>query len=581
MDDEHTAGYREPCAQCSAVAWGISEEGRFYCMSCHNVIERTKEVVDLTFMRGTTRVSTLGKGQRTKKPERGHRWTICEGFQMILKNQADALLRLGVAPHFKEDVLRPLWRRYLQTSRQAYTSDPVRRVTFRACGRNSDSDSAAESSAVSCSGTDRESNPPSNAGSGEESFNDWSGSEDAITYLMPRQRRSRGLMTMKKTLALIHLALMWSREALTLSDLLRLVKEGHVPYVNAYEQLPKEMKVIGKDARLFNVKSVPSHQLVHKEAQSLGLFLQLPAFPPISRQTLLHPALLSLRYLMDANLPDELHLWVCRLMERAGMADQTLHTFDPSSRRALPRYDVQAAALIIVTMKVIFGLDDHTEWDLSNEAGLQDNSGDMFNLRRWYRLLQAALIRGEQRRDRDIARKKWSADKPIFPSRKSKWWIIKKKRIGEQVQKCFEKLSSCPVGVQEVSPSGFRFCWGDEDGSDGPSLHHMKLDAVVTSKQNFRTPSNASYWHPPLRPCDRRSCSSSHYSEMEATLPRTFVWLLQLFSFLLDVKPSYMYEEVLMVERLVLMNGTGTRTRTGTRASSRTPQTSQETEGES
>lgn len=32
-------------------------------------------------------------------------------------------------------------------------------------------------------------------------------------------------------------------------------------------------------------------------------FLQLPAFPPISRQTLLHPALLSLRYLTDANLP--------------------------------------------------------------------------------------------------------------------------------------------------------------------------------------------------------------------------------------------------------------------------------------
>ncbi len=26
---------------------------------------------------------------------------ICEGFQFILRNQADALLRLGVSPHFK------------------------------------------------------------------------------------------------------------------------------------------------------------------------------------------------------------------------------------------------------------------------------------------------------------------------------------------------------------------------------------------------------------------------------------------------------------------------------------------------
>lgn len=49
-------------------------------------------------------------------------------------------------------------------------------------------------------------------------------------------------------------------------------------------------------------------------------------------------------------------------MDRAGMADQERHTLDGGSRPVLPRYDLQAAALIIVTMKVMFGLDDHTEW---------------------------------------------------------------------------------------------------------------------------------------------------------------------------------------------------------------------------
>lgn len=44
------------------------------------------------------------------------------------------------------------------------------------------------------------------------------------------------------------------------------------------------------------------------------------------------------------------------------MTDQTLHTFDPVSCPLLPRYDVRAAALIIVTIKVIFGMDDSTEW---------------------------------------------------------------------------------------------------------------------------------------------------------------------------------------------------------------------------
>lgn len=34
----------------------------------------------------------------------------------------------------------------------------------------------------------------------------------------------------------------------------RLVNEGHVPYVNAYEDLPDEMKLEGKDALIFRVE---------------------------------------------------------------------------------------------------------------------------------------------------------------------------------------------------------------------------------------------------------------------------------------------------------------------------------------
>ncbi|XP_030261202.1 TATA box-binding protein-associated factor RNA polymerase I subunit B [Sparus aurata] len=563
MDDEHTAGYREPCAQCAAVDWGVSDEGRFYCRSCHNVIERTREVVDPNFTPGSTRISTISRGSRTKRPERGRQWMICEGFQFILRNQADALLRLGVSPNFKDDVLCQLWRLYLQKSRQAFTHNPVTSSKFKVRGLDSDSDSAAESSVVSAS----ETNPSSAAGSNAESSSEWSlcsGSVDAAGYLSARLRRTRGLMSMTKTLALIHLALIWSAEALTLSDLLRLVNEGHVPYVNAYEDLPDEMKLEGKDALIFRVEDVPSHQRVHKEAETLLLFLQLPAFPPISRQSLLHPSLLSLRYLMDANLPDELHLWVCRLVERTSMADETLHVSDRLLRPVLPRYDVQTAALIIVTMKLLFGLDDHTEWDLSNQTGDQDDTGELFNLRRWYRLLQAALIRAQQRRVHDIARKQWKAKKPLYGNKSEKCTMIKKKRIAEQVQVCFERLSSCPAGVDRVDPSSFRFCWGNEDGADGPSLHQKKLDGVMTLKLGVLTPLNSAYWHPALKACKPRSCSS-HYSEVEPTLPRTFVWLLQLFGFLLDVKPAYLYEEVLKVERRAIDGKTHQRKKRRTR----------------
>lgn len=51
-------------------------------------------------------------------------------------------------------------------------------------------------------------------------------------------------------------------------------------------------------------------------------------------------------------------------------------------------------------------------------------------------------------------------------------------------------------------------------------------------------------------------CRGRHYGDAEPTLPRSFVWLLQLFSFTLDVEPCYLFEEVLEVERRVFGNET-------------------------
>ncbi|XP_029903534.1 LOW QUALITY PROTEIN: TATA box-binding protein-associated factor RNA polymerase I subunit B [Myripristis murdjan] len=565
MDEEQTDGYSEPCAQCSEVAWAVSDEGRFYCKSCHNVIERTRDVVDTSFIPGSNRISYISKGKRGKKSEQGRLWMICEGFQFILRNQADALLRLGVRSSFKDEVLCQLWRLYLQRSRQAYSSQPIRSLRLKVRAPGSDSDSASESvmsaSIASASETDGEgdlhSTAASNTGESSDGVSVCSGSADVVSYLTPSRKRGGGLMTMRKTLALLFLALLWSREALTLSDLLRLVNEGHVPYVNAHESLPEEMRLHGRDTLMFKVESVPSHRLLQQEAQSLAHLLQLPPFPPISPLCLLHPAPLSLRYLTALNLPDALHAWVCRVALQAGLMDEALLTFDPRpSRPALPAYDLQAAALIIVTMKLLFGLDDHTEWDLSSDAAEQDREqpeSDVFSLRRWYRLLGAALSRARQRRREETARKQWKAQKPLYLSGTKKQLILKRRRVAEQLQICFEKLSGSSAR-QRPAPRSFCFLWGEGEGegegegaeserSDGPSLHGQTL-------QGDRIPPNLEYWHPALKTCTK-TCKS-HYEEFEPTLPRTFVWLLELFSFLLEVKPASVYEEVLKVERRLL-----------------------------
>ncbi|KAM9354626.1 TATA box-binding protein-associated factor RNA polymerase I subunit B isoform 1-T1 [Pholidichthys leucotaenia] len=549
MDDEDTVSFRDPCVQCSAVDWGISDEGRFFCRSCHNVIERTREVVDTSFLFSSNKISSIGTGPTTTTTtaERSVSWLACEGFQFILKNQADALLRLGVRPDFKDGVLCPLWRRFLQKSRQAFTHNPVRSTAFTASGMEPEVESGTDSVWSLDALSDGESNLSSSAA---DSRSDWSESSDAPSSQRRGRRRRRGVLTMKKTLALIHVALMWSREPLTLSDLLRLVNEGHVPYVNAHQDLPDQMKVAGKGAMLFKVETVPSHQSVYKEAQALVLFLQLPAFPPISGQVPLHPALLSLRYLTDANLPDDLHPWVCQLMEHVGMQDEKFHTFNPGHCSVLPRHDVLTAAFIIITMKFLFGLDDRTEWEVTNKACLNDDSGEMFNLRSWYQLVQTALTRAQSRREEDAARRQWKPHKPIYFRRKDRCWVTKKKRIAEQVQLCFEKLSSRPAGIQDHRPSTFGFCWGDGVDSDGPALHHARLAGILTQNTSFLFPSNGSYWHSGIRDCSQRNCSS-HYPSLQSSLPRSFVFLLELFSFLLDVAPSYLFEEVLAVERKI------------------------------
>ncbi|XP_028296300.1 TATA box-binding protein-associated factor RNA polymerase I subunit B [Gouania willdenowi] len=525
MDEEETAGFSEPCSQCSEVNWRISDEGRFYCHSCHTAIERTRDVVDLDFSQGSSRISNVSRGPRTKKQDHGVSWSWCEGFQFILQQQAEALIRLGVTSDFRDSTLWPLWTLYLQRSGQAFNDAPSRPSNQ---GAKSDSDGEEACQFYSVGGS---SVPESGC-----DWSDWSGS------FSPWRRRSHSeVMTMCKTLALIHVCVLWNRECVTLSHLLKLVRGGHVPFLRASELLPDRMKFVGKKALMFNVKSFPSHRSVLLDAQHLVHFLQLPVFPPISREHPLHLMTLTLCYLMDANLPDQLHQWVCRVedLSQQGSASSTLK--DKGSAPFPPPYDLQAAALIIVTMKLLFGLDDHTEWDLSNN--LEDQSADVFSLRRWYRIVHCALLRAQNREEELTARRHWKPTVPMARTDKERHLVLKRKRISEQVQSCFHRLSSPPCNlVTSDGPSIFSFCWGDGASSDGPSLHHQTLTHTHT---------HPVYWHRPLQPCNVRRCTGGHFLSDEASLPRSFLWLLQLFSFLLRVSTAELHQETLKLERRV------------------------------
>lgn len=62
-------------------------------------------------------------------------------------------------------------------------------------------------------------------------------------------------------------------------------------------------------------------------------------------------------------LSDKLHALVCEVIRKTAIGTESFLTFDPTRRKpTLLCYDLQAAALIVITMKLLFRLDDKVEW---------------------------------------------------------------------------------------------------------------------------------------------------------------------------------------------------------------------------
>ncbi|KAA0708562.1 RNA polymerase I subunit B [Triplophysa tibetana] len=546
MDEYLTEGYSEPCGRCAAVDWGVSGEEQFFCKKCHNVIERTRDMVgECSHFSNNNKVSYIAKPKNAAM-EFAQEWMVCEGFQFVLKQQADALVSLGVCLQFKTDVMWNFWKRYLQNTRQAFVNNPVSTAGFSAY-LNSESEGEPESVPF-CEGTSLTGSPSEGRKPASGCSNDRrSGSLDASLYL--KGKKSCNLMTMPRTLALCYLALLWVREAITLADLLRLVKERRVPYLNIHDCLPKDMNLFGQDSKIFRVDSIPSYSKVHEEAVDLAKVIKLPAFPTVSQDCLLHPIPLTVRYLLESNLPDGLLVWVHKVIDEASMGADSFLTFDPVKKKpALVCYDIQAAAVIIVTMKLLFKLDDRVEWTSPGKAG-SEKKKKVFNVERWYKIMQPAFERARQKMEIEEVRQLWKSHKPFITSQKDKSLVFKKRRIVNHLQHRFQKLTDS-IPEQQVSTttsfSSFQFHWGKEPGSDGPSLHQHRLNCTF-KKKGFKRLTNRKYWHTVLNRCPP-TCSH-HFSDSEPSLPRMYVWLLDLFSFLLGVSQGQVHKEVLNIER--------------------------------
>uniref|UniRef100_A0A8C6ZML4 TATA box-binding protein-associated factor RNA polymerase I subunit B n=1 Tax=Nothoprocta perdicaria TaxID=30464 RepID=A0A8C6ZML4_NOTPE len=519
------ADYHERCVQCSEVNWGLTDGGRFYCRTCHNVTERTREVVS-SAVTSNTRIQTISKGLRKQeKNDEGWEWYVCEGFQFVLQKQAEALEALGVCPQMKDEILCNFWRRYLQKSQQAYCERPAGESIKVLSVRENSTDMESEPERpgllhlLPLSESDGEPLTDCSFGSStgrvSESTSACSGSVDGTLHAR-KNKKDKLRMSMPMTLSFCYMALLWLRESMTLSDLLRFVVEGHIPYLNVFQCFPEKMKLYGLDLKIFCVESWPVYEEVHDKMVHLAAFLELPRFPDITESCFLHPDMLCMKYLMEANLPDELHNWTCRVVKKIHVGEADFLTLVPENKSMRKvKYDVLAAAVIVVFKK-------------------------------WYKVIKNTLDVEQKKMDEERAKCLWRCEKPLFYSAKKKSKVLKRRQIVVNLQNQFGKLSGSWQPAEKPNPSSFQFSWSEEN-TDGSCFHGHSLKGVLQEKCGLLTVMNPDYWLCTVKLCTEKFCGRlAHYRDVD--FPQSYHFVLRLFSFLLRIQPSCIHEEVCAIE---------------------------------
>lgn len=365
------------CTQCGTQSEDVREEGFFV------------ENVDI-------RLRLEKKGRRKKAAvDCGKPWFTLEGFQLLIKAQVEFLVQKGFNAKLK-DVVGQMWFRYVQLSSVAFKTTGESGAKVQECielQKKRDikvSNQLADS--LNCSGKttkkkkDKETmenmenielssdiaredfyeddNP--NRGlfdSEDENLDEDEDEEDSdsdssiigsIFCDAHTSTRSAGYMSMGKSLSFCYLGLLWLREPISLSDLIRWAREGHLPYFEASSLLPSYMKFSLSDVSMFGGRVLPNKRQLYCSASALKTYIRIPSLPEQSIE------LYIARYLIDLQLPACMHRCVYAILKMLMM--------DHSKFGHLPCYDDLAMAYIILTLKLIYGLDGKTECELAKLA---------------------------------------------------------------------------------------------------------------------------------------------------------------------------------------------------------------------
>lgn len=351
------------------------------------------------------------------KIDLGRPWRTHEAFQCILKEQVLALLKLNANPKLKDNVFR-VWMLYLRVCGIAFRDKPLdpekqkllnlnRRIRDKYPGTMKDPQIKAVRQKITrqkklrskqlnksqdddkeMEDGDEEVDPYIVTDENEEIQKLIAAEErdmetykklldDDIVYdsegfplikkseivdILGEYHQLRSQMTLIKTLGLIYIALQYTNNEVMPHDLVRFIKQGKLPYVLAYTLLPENMKFCQHDYKIFCTADVPTGSKIQAEAEKLAAFMGVEVFPEIDVKRVIH------RYLLELGLPGRLHAIIANLLRKRKPTVSLRHR----EKRRVEKdkcYNVDIASLamsyVVIVLKLVFGLDDVTEWNQS------------------------------------------------------------------------------------------------------------------------------------------------------------------------------------------------------------------------
>ncbi|XP_038071177.1 uncharacterized protein LOC119740048 [Patiria miniata] len=217
-----------------------------------------------------------------------------------------------------------------------------------------------------------------------------------IPKIAPRSEGKKVLLSSWDSVCFMYIGLQALKEHVLLSDLLRWVRQGHLPLRSTADVLPEHIsKGMGKAeiARFCNpVVYLPDVNHV------FGLLKQLSAELDLIPQplSLTEMGFLLARAIHTLNLPKEL----CQYTHRLSLQAPPSKLEDPLSNPISP--ECQALAYVVVALKFLFGLDDDNEHMVSCQTKqLQSLLPAEVHLFNWDVWVEAQKLRLQQKLSRE------------------------------------------------------------------------------------------------------------------------------------------------------------------------------------